>query len=329
MEIKPVCDSASGNTGAECIGCDIVSGKVNIPGGIIHSGRSVILAADPHIPIPGFLVITAKRHIQSFAELTKEERSEIGDILSCAEKALKELHIADEITLVQEERSCHFHIWIFPVHPWIRKHFGTGIQHLREVSQYAAAHADESVWHKVSDTAAEIRRYFGSHMPQAHFVTDKETEYVYQRSRSVAVVIRGCRILMERVFYFGHEFYTLPGGGIEEGETPDQAVLRELKEECGLDGTILRPLAVQYKSGGCAEYSFEVSVPEDQEAITGYDPEESVDNPPLKEVLWMKLDEICERDRAFLWHYGLMAVNGFFNEIKSWGDELSYPRHDT
>ena len=329
MEFNPACCSVTGKPDTGCIGCDIVNGKVNIPGGIIHSSRSVVLAADPQIPIPGFLIITAKRHIQSFADLTKEERSEIGDILSCAEKALKELGIADEITLVQEERSRHFHIWIFPVHPWIREQFGTGIQHLREVSRYAVDHADETVWSKVADTAAEIRAYFDQHMPQACAVTDKETEYVYQRSRSVAVVIRDGKILMERVFYFGHEFFTLPGGGIEEGETPEQAVLRELKEECGLDGTILRPLAVQYKSGGGAEYSFEVSVPEGQEAITGYDPEESVDNPPLKEVLWMKLDEICERDRAFLWHYGLMAVNGFFNEIKSWGDELSYPRHDT
>lgn len=311
-----------------CYGCDIVSGKIRIPGGIIHDGRSAILAADPQIPIPGFLIITGKRHIRSFSELTKEERSEIGDILSCAEKALKELHIADEITLVQEERSLHFHIWIFPVHPWIRDQFGSGIQYLRDISQYAIAHADENVRNKVADTAAEIRSYFDTHMTRLCTLAGKEAEYVYARNRSVAVVVRDGKILMERVFYFGREFFTLPGGGIEKGETPEQAVLRELKEECGLDGAILRPLAVQYKSHGCAEYSFEVGIPAEQEPITGYDPEESSGNPPLKEVLWMRLDEINERDRSFLWHYGLLSVDGFFDEIKSWGDDISYPRHN-
>ena len=153
---------------------------------------------------------------------------------------------------------------------------------------------------------------------------DKEKEYVYHRSRSVAVVVRDGKILMERVFYFGHEFFTLPGGGIEKDETPETAVIRELKEECGVGGTIIRPLAVQHKSGG-AEYSFEVSIPDDQEPVTGYDPEEPVDNPPLREVLWMKLDEIPERDRAFLWYYGLISVNGFFDELKAWGDKISYP----
>ena len=154
---------------------------------------------------------------------------------------------------------------------------------------------------------------------------EKEKEYVYKRSRSVAIVVRDGKILMERVFYFGREFYTVPGGGIEDGETPEQAVLRELKEECGLDGVIVRPLAVQYKGGGSAEYSFEVAIPEEQEPITGYDPEETGDDPPLKEVLWMSLDEISEKDRAFLWSYGLISVENFFEEIKKWGNEVSYP----
>ena len=154
---------------------------------------------------------------------------------------------------------------------------------------------------------------------------DKEKEYVYHRSRSVAIVTRNGKILMEKVFYFGRLFYTVPGGGIEAGETPEQAVIRELKEECGLDGTIVRPLTVQHKSDGSAEYSFEVRIPDEQEAITGYDPEETGDDPPLKEVLWMSLSEISEKDRAFLWSYGLMLVDGFFDEIKRWGDEISYP----
>ena len=154
---------------------------------------------------------------------------------------------------------------------------------------------------------------------------DDEYKYIYKRSRSVAIVVRDGRILMERVSYFGQEFYTVPGGGIEEGETPEQAALRELKEECGLDGTIIRPLAVQYKYEGNAEYSFEVAIPKDQEPITGYDPEETGDNSSLKEVLWMKLDEISEKDRAFLWSYGLISVDGYFEEIKAWGSDLSYP----
>lgn len=154
---------------------------------------------------------------------------------------------------------------------------------------------------------------------------EKEDYYVHGRSRSVAIVVRDGKILMERVFYFGREFYTVPGGGIEPGETPEQAVLRELKEETGLEGKIVKPLVTIHKDHGSAEYSFEVEVSEEQEAITGYDPEESTENPPLREVLWMSLEEISEKDRAFLWSYGLMQVNGFFDKIKEWGDEISYP----
>ncbi|WP_143064166.1 NUDIX hydrolase [Treponema bryantii] len=50
------------------------------------------------------------------------------------------------------------------------------------------------------------------------------------RNRSVAIVVRNGEILMERLCYKDanndRKFFSVPGGGIEEGETPEQTVLR-------------------------------------------------------------------------------------------------------
>ncbi len=68
-----------------------------------------------------------------------------------------------------------------------------------------------------------------------------------KRDRSQSMVIRGNRILLVEHQLFGRDFFNLPGGGIEENETPEQAALRELEEECQVKGTLVRPLTVEYK----------------------------------------------------------------------------------
>ena len=55
------------------------------------------------------------------------------------------------------------------------------------------------------------------------------------RIRSGAIVeIDGKIALIKRVRN-NHEYYVFPGGRIEKGETPEEAAIREIKEELGID----------------------------------------------------------------------------------------------
>lgn len=49
-----------------------------------------------------------------------------------------------------------------------------------------------------------------------------------------AIVIRDDEMLVMKRNKFGHEYYALVGGGIDFGETAEQSLRRELREETGL-----------------------------------------------------------------------------------------------
>ena len=148
-----------------------------------------------------------------------------------------------------------------------------------------------------------------------------------KRDRSQSMVIRGNRILLVEHQLFGRDFFNLPGGGIEENETPEQAALRELEEECQVKGTLVRPLTVEYKPDlESRVFTFLVEIPEDAVAKTGIDPELPADGQSIIGVKWMRLDEIAERDRAYLFGAGLMRVPYFHDEVLMWdGEDISYP----
>jgi len=68
-----------------------------------------------------------------------------------------------------------------------------------------------------------------------------------------------------------------------------------------------------------------VEVSETQQSIVGKDPELLDADQIITDVQWMKLNELSEKDRAFLWSYGLMDVCDFGQEVIGWGDTISYP----
>ena len=148
-----------------------------------------------------------------------------------------------------------------------------------------------------------------------------------KRNRSQAVVCRNGKLLLVEHRMKGRDFFNLPGGGIEEDETPAEAALRELSEEAGVEGHVIRPLAIEYKPDLESRiFTFLVEIPEDAVPQKGTDPELSEEEQTIVGVSWFSLSEIPERDRAYLFGAGLMRIPEFHDEVLKWPDDvISYP----
>lgn len=142
------------------------------------------------------------------------------------------------------------------------------------------------------------------------------------KGRAQCLITRENKILLVKHKQHGSEYYCLPGGGIENGETPEQAAMRELQEECLVTG-INPKLISSVIHDNHFNYTFYADIGS-QEPSLGIDPE-IIDNPILVGVAWLTLDELSERDRAYLWAAGLFFIDEFAKELESWSDDISYP----
>ena len=149
-----------------------------------------------------------------------------------------------------------------------------------------------------------------------------------KRNRSQAVVCRDGKLLLVERRMNGRDFCNLPGGGIEESETPAEAALRELSEEAGVVGRIVRPLAIEYKPDLQSRiFTFLVEIHNDVVPVKGVDTELSEEEQTIVGVAWLSLREIPERDRAYLFGAGLMRIPEFHDEVLGWPDDvISYPK---
>lgn len=122
------------------------------------------------------------------------------------------------------------------------------------------------------------------------------------RIRAGVVLIEDDKVSLIERFRNGSHYYVFPGGGVDEGETPWEAAIREMDEETGLRVTVKRKLAEihfglsyqiyylvervsgEYGTGTGEEYTEENS---EASAHGTYAP------------IWMSLEELSEHENVY------------------------------
>jgi predicted acetyltransferase/ADP-ribose pyrophosphatase YjhB (NUDIX family) len=108
--------------------------------------------------------------------------------------------------------------------------------------------------------------------------------------RGVAVVVRGHKLLVMRRVLDGFRYAVLPGGGLDPGETAEEAAVRELAEECTLDGTAVRVLFEGDHGGRAATYVL-VDAPEGEPVLGGPEAEAQSEDDHYQ-PLWVTAGEL-------------------------------------
>ena len=77
---------------------------------------------------------------------------------------------------------------------------------------------------------------------------------MYRKGVSALIINKNKELLLVNLESFKEGFFAVPGGGIEEGETLEEAVYREIQEELGIDkdflelvGKTISPLKFKFK----------------------------------------------------------------------------------
>ena len=121
------------------------------------------------------------------------------------------------------------------------------------------------------------------------------------RTRAGVILIEDNKVALIERHRAGLEYYVFPGGGVDEGETIEQAAIREAMEELGIEVAIKQKMAIIHFGLSTQHYflvnkisgEFGTGTGEEFTADPG-DPQEGIYIP-----IWMPIDELLQHEKVY------------------------------
>jgi len=146
-----------------CTGCALHKGKLKRPGEKVYETKNFNVEQDFETPIPGFMIVSSKKHIKSIEELNENQRKEFIEVLYKVRKALTKVLKIKYVYIIQKEDTIiarsHFHMWLFPRYKWMDR-FGDKIASVTSIIEYSRKNMQNiSNLKKVKKASQDIKKY--------------------------------------------------------------------------------------------------------------------------------------------------------------------------
>ena len=123
------------------------------------------------------------------------------------------------------------------------------------------------------------------------------------RIRAGIVLIQGNKVALIERHRAGLEYFVFPGGGVDEGESPEQAAVREAQEELGIQVAIKQKVAeVQFGQRSRQIYFLVEQIGGEFGTATGEEFMNVEPDHPQKGIyipVWMPMEELPQRMNVY------------------------------
>jgi len=122
------------------------------------------------------------------------------------------------------------------------------------------------------------------------------------RTRAGIVLIEDDKVALIERHRAGLDYFVFPGGGMDEGETPEQAAIREAMEELGVEVAIRQKVAVIHFDQSTQVYFLVDRISGEFGTGTGEEFTDSDPNDPQEGIyipVWIPIEELPQHEKVF------------------------------